>query len=146
MNNSQLINNAKVLGRNLISVFDGYLKGFKSETEVHEAVITAISQLPCYTYEGEVYECSDSERQDLKEYVEDIFDGGIERSQLGFGGQSLLYTIFNDLAGDIINEWRTKPASKGMTWCPISGGWSAKAAAANEKAFGKNWRDIFNGL
>lgn len=146
MKKSLNITKAKEIGRNLISVFEGYRKGNKSESCVREAVFEAIQQLPCYTYEGEVYECGDTERNDLREYVEDMFQNGIDRSWFGFGSNSILYTIFNDLASEIIEEHERKAERAGMACRPISTGFTTVAEAANERSFGKNWRDIFNGL
>lgn len=146
MKNSQNITRAKEIGRNLISVFDGYRKGNKSESFVRNAVFEAIQQLPCYTYEGEVYECGDTERNDLKEYVEDMFRNGIDRRWFGFGSNSILYTIFNDLASEIIGEHERKASRTGMACMPISACFTTEAEAAHERVFGKNWRDIYNGL
>lgn len=146
MNTIQIITRAKEIGRNLISVFEGYKNGTESEANVREAIRKATEQVPGYRYEGEVLEITEDERKDFMEYVEDMIKDGIESKHIGFGSQSILYTIFCDLASDIIEDWQKKPMRTGRVCCPISGDWSAEAAAANERQFGKNWRDLFNGL
>ena len=35
---------------------------------------------------------------------------------------------------------------KGYTWLPLGGGWTEQDKKELEEKFGKNWRDLFNGL